>query len=84
MTNTNRELRIPSLAARLIPVVTFLASTLAAQPAPPASGGESYATSAPPSTNLGWVMAANLVIWGGIALYVTLLHRKASSLEKSH
>lgn len=35
-----------------------------------------------PSNNLGWVMAANLVIWGGIALYIFWLHRRAASLDR--
>lgn len=55
-----------------------LASPLAAQEVPPQA---SYGSTAPASTNLGWVMAANLVIWGGIALYVSLIHRKAARLE---
>ena len=56
-----------------------LASAAAAQE--PAGTAGAYPPS--PNTNLGWVMGANLVIWGGIALYLMYLHSKASALEKN-
>lgn len=70
----NRHRRSPLLALAGF----LLAGSALAQSAEPAAP----VSAPPPSNNLGWVMAANLVIWLGIALYVFLLHRKAASLER--
>jgi CcmD family protein len=54
--------------------------------APALAAAEESPVGAPPpstlSTNLTWVMIANLVIWGGIAAYVFWLHRRAATLER--
>jgi CcmD family protein len=34
------------------------------------------------SGSYGWVLFANLVIWGGIALYFLMLGRRASRLDR--
>lgn len=34
------------------------------------------------SGSYGWVLFANLVIWGGIALYFLMLGRRAARLER--
>lgn len=62
---------VAPLALLALPVLARAEEAAAPSGAPPA-----------PSNNLGWVMAANLVIWGGIALYIFWLHRRAASLDR--
>ncbi len=38
---------------------------------------------APPASSIGWVAAANLIIWTGIFLYLLRLAKRLRELEKN-